>query len=84
MENKNLLLIGGGLLIAYLVFNNLKANKRASDLEMMIASMNQSTQGVNAQQNNTVQLASEVVETPIPEQAQQRVRLNEMPLSTRY
>ena len=84
MESKNLVLIGGGLLIAYLVFNNLKANKKANDLEATIASMNQSTQGINAQQNNTVQLASEVVETSVPEQAQQRVRLNEMPLSTRY
>jgi hypothetical protein len=84
MENKNLLLIGGGLLIAYLVFNNLKANKRANDLETKVASMNQATQENNIQLSNVGQLASEVVETPAPEQPQQRVRLNEMPLSTRY
>jgi hypothetical protein len=83
MQSRDVIFIGSGLITAYLVFNSLKINKKLNDLEMLVGSMNNQLGQASLDQKNNAKLVSEVIEAPIAEKIESRVRLNEMPLYTR-
>jgi hypothetical protein len=83
MQSRDIIFIGSGLITAYLVFNSLKINKKLNDLEILVGSMNSQLGQASLDQKNNAKLGSEVIEAPIAEKIESRVRLNEMPLYTR-